>query len=130
MSEKTVQSMVRWIEDNITGSPTLQDMSAHVGYSPCYCSTKFHEILGVSFKQYLARRRLCLAALDVRNTRIKLIEIALKYGYLSQEAFTRAFVSAYGCTPLAYRRRRGSALPCAGPSYKTDAPGWCWDGPQ
>lgn len=107
LSEKTIRSMVRWIDNNITDDPTLQGMSNHVGYSPCYCSAKFHETLGVSFKQYLCQRRLSLAAAEVRETPAKLMEIAVKYGYLSQEAFTRAFADAYGCTPRAYRRQQG-----------------------
>ena len=103
MSIKTVDNMVNWIEGNITNNPTLAEMSNHVGYSQFYCSNKFHEHIGITFKQYLSKRRLTLAAIDVKNTQDRLLDIALKYGFSCQESFTRAFVDA-GCTPNQYRK--------------------------
>lgn len=104
MSIKTVENMVNWIEDNITMDPTLGDMSRYVGYSQFYCSKKFHEHVGITFKQYIAKRRLSLAAMEVRNTQHRLLDIALKYGFSSPESFARAFVSTYGYTPSQYRK--------------------------
>lgn len=107
MSVKTIENMVNWIEDNIMGNPTLTEMSNHVGYSPFYCSAKFRENVGITFKQYISKRRLSLAAIEVRNTQNRFLDIAFKYGFSSQEAFTRAFVDAYGCTPKQYRKMKG-----------------------
>lgn len=104
MSIKTVENMVNWIEGNITRNPTLAEMSNHVGYSQFYCSNKFHEYIGITFKQYLSKRRLMLAAMEVKNSRERLLDIALKYGFSCQESFTRAFVDAYGYTPNQYRK--------------------------
>lgn len=104
MSVKTLENMVEWIDDNITENPTLEDMSSYVGYSPYYCSSKFHEHVGMTFKKYLANRRLSLAAVEVRDGDNKLIDIALKYGFLSPEAFSRAFSNMFGCTPMQYRK--------------------------
>lgn len=105
MSAKTIESMVEWIEDNITGNPTLTEMSNYVGYSPFYCSAKFHKHIGITFKKYISKRRLSLAAEEIKNTQIRFLDIALKYGFSSQEAFTRAFADAYGCTPYQYRKQ-------------------------
>lgn len=96
--------MVNWIEVNITRNPTLAEMSDHVGYSQFYCSNKFHEYVGITFKQYLSKRKLTLAAIEVKDTNNRLLDIALKYGFSCQESFTRAFVDAYGCTPSQYRK--------------------------
>lgn len=98
-----VQKMIDWIEDHIEENPTLSDLSKHVGYSPYYCSSLFHKASGMTLKSYLAGRRLCYAAIALRDTTDKIIDIALQYGFSSQEALTRAFVRAYGCTPYAYR---------------------------
>lgn len=102
--------MVDWIEVNITRNPTLAEMSNYVGYSQFYCSNKFHEHVGVTFKQYLSKRRLTLAAIEVKNTQDRLLDIALKYGFSCQESFTRAFVDAYGYTPNQYRKT-SAAIP-------------------
>ena len=105
MSAKTIESMVNWIEENLMEKPTLEELSNHVGYSSYYCSAKFHEIVGITLKQYVVKRRLSLAAMEVRDTHNRLLEIAVKYGYSSQEAFTRAFNDAFGCTPYQCRKK-------------------------
>lgn len=99
-----IQTMVDWIENNLSEFPTLLGMSEHIGYSPYYCSTKFHQIVGITIKSYVAGRRLCKATIEIRDTDDRILDIAIKYGYSSQEALTRAFMSAYGCTPAAYRK--------------------------
>jgi AraC-type DNA-binding domain-containing proteins len=106
LSVKTIEKMVEWIEDNIKGSPTLEEMASHVRYSSYYCSIKFHEYLGITFKQYIAKRRLSLAEAEIKNTNRRFLDIALDYGFSSQEAFTRAFANAYGSTPYKYRKQK------------------------
>lgn len=49
-------------------------------------------------------RRISCAALDLRDTDARILDIAVKYGFSSQEAFTRAFVKAFHVTPAVYRR--------------------------
>ena len=100
----SIQKMIDWIEHNIENNPTLLAMSREVGYSPYYCSVLFHRICGVTLKSYLAGRRLCYAALALRDTNDRILDIALRFGFSSQEALTRAFVKAYGCTPYLYRK--------------------------
>lgn len=99
-----VQKMIDWIDDHAINNPSLTEISKTVGYSPWYCSEQFHRIVGITIKEYMARRRLCLAALALRDTDIPLIDIAFEYGFSSQQALTRAFTNAYGCAPAAYRK--------------------------
>ena len=99
-----IQKMIDWIEEHITENPSLLEMSKQIGYSPYYCSSQFHSIVGMTIKSYVAGRRLARAANEIRDTQMRILDIALKYGYSSQEALTRAFMVAYGCTPAAYRR--------------------------
>lgn len=101
---ETVQNMIDWLEAHLTDNPSLWEMSRQIGYSPYYCSSHFHEITGMTFKSYVAGRRLAMAALEIRDTNARILDIAMKYGFSSQEALTRAFVNAFGCTPAAYRK--------------------------
>lgn len=96
--------MIDWLEAHLTDNPSLWEMSRQIGYSPYYCSSHFHEITGMTFKSYVAGRRLAMAALEIRDTNARILDIAMKYGFSSQEALTRAFVNAFGCTPAAYRK--------------------------
>jgi len=99
-----VQKLVDFIDDNAVNNPSLEEISRQVGYSPYYCSVQFHRIAGTTIKSYIAKRRLYMATVAVRDTDKRIIDIALEYGYFGQNSLTRAFKDAYGCTPAAYRK--------------------------
>lgn len=99
------QRMLDWLEEHIAENPTLLDMSRQVGYSPGYCSMQFHRVMGQTMKRYVAGRRLALATLALRDTDERILDIAVRCGYSSQEAMTRAFTAAYGVTPYTYRKK-------------------------
>jgi AraC family transcriptional regulator len=61
----------------------------------------FSFISGVALSEYIRRRRLTMAAVELQNKNTKIIDIALKYGYESPEAFSRAFKSMHNVTPTA-----------------------------
>ncbi len=104
MSVKTIENMINWVEANLHDDPTLEKMSDYVGYSSYYCSAKFHEVVGISFKEYVVSRKLTKAALDLRETDHRIIDIAIKYGFSSNEAFSRAFHKIYGYSPSQFRK--------------------------
>ncbi len=102
---ETTQRIIDWIEAHICDTPTLLEISEYIGYSPFYCSTQFHKVTGRTIKSYIAARRLALAALALRDSDARILDIAVRYGYSSQEALTRAFSAAFGCTPASYRKK-------------------------
>ncbi len=99
-----VQELIDRIETHIQANPTLDELAKQIGYSKFYCSSQFQKIVGMTIRKYLAGRRLCAAAIKIRDTNRPIIDIVLEFGYSSQGALTRAFKDAYGCTPAAYRR--------------------------
>lgn len=99
----TIEKSLIYIEDNITEKITLLDLANHIGYSPFYFSRLFRSVVGITVKKYIAERRLCRAAFDIRDTHERLIDIAIKYGFSSQEVLTRAIKNSYGCTPNVFR---------------------------
>jgi predicted transcriptional regulator YdeE len=58
----------------------------------------------MTLRDYVWTRRISRAALELRDTDQRVLDIAVKYGFSSQEAFTRAFHKAFGMTPAAYRK--------------------------
>lgn len=104
MSQKTVETMKQWIADNITKEIRLGGMADYVGYSPYYCSVKFHEAVGMTYRQYHTQLKLERAKKELENRQEKMIDIAVKYGFHSHEAFSRAFRKTYGMAPSRYRR--------------------------
>ena len=59
----------------------------------------FAPITGLSLSEYKRRRRLTLAAHDLQHTDLRVIDVAVKYGYDSADAFTAAFKRMHGMTP-------------------------------
>lgn len=83
---------------------TLSRLAQMLGYSEFYVSRKFKEISGLQLRDYLRYRKLAFALKEIRDTDSGILDIALKYGFSSHEAFTRAFKQAYGITPSEYRQ--------------------------
>lgn len=66
--------------------------------------SSFSQITGISFSEYIRRRRLTCAAYDLQNTDEKIIDIAIKYGYQSADAFRVAFKSLQHVSPSDVRK--------------------------
>jgi AraC family transcriptional regulator len=64
----------------------------------------FSFIAGISVSEYIRRRRLSQAVFDIQKGKESIIDIALKYCYESQSAFTRAFKELHGHTPASSRK--------------------------
>lgn len=97
-----MQLMIDWIEDSLKNEFSLDELSNYMGYSPYYCSFKFHQVTGISIKRYILLRRLYLSTEDLANDR-KIIDIAFDYNYSSQEAYTRAFKTVFGINPRVFQ---------------------------
>lgn len=93
-----IQSMIEWIEEHLTGTFSLDALSKYIGYSPYYCSFKFHQATGISMRRYVLLRKLYLSTKNLAKG-WKVIDIAIEYGYSSQEAYSRAFKSVFGVSP-------------------------------
>ena len=106
---KSIQQLIAEIDTCIRSGDdaalTLHRLAETLGYSEFYVSRQFRAISGMALRDYLRGRRLAFALRDVRDTKDGLLDIALRYGFASHEAFTRAFRRAYGVTPSEYRRR-------------------------
>jgi len=103
MSIQTKETMVLWVKDHVAGSPSLAELALYVGYSPFYCSAKFREHTGMTYKKFLADCRLQAAASDLIKTDDRITDIAFRYGYSTSESLSRAFAAAYHCAPREFR---------------------------
>lgn len=69
----------------------------------------FSALAGMPLPAYLRRRRMTLAAAEVLAGELTLLDVAVRYGYGSGEAFARAFRSVHGIGP-GEARRTGAVL--------------------
>lgn len=79
------------------------DLAALAGMSLSRFAEQFRDLVGLSPQSYLRRWRMTLARQDIeQGSRVQLV--ALRYGYTSPEALTRAFQRQYGASPADLKR--------------------------
>ncbi len=119
-----IQLVLDYIENNLAGEISI-DAAAGIACSSKYHFHRvFHAMLGVSFSEYVRKRRLSKAGAELLSSKAKIIDIASKYGFNSPNAFTRAFRDLHGINPSQIRtgQVRLSAYKPASYKIKTEAP--------
>lgn len=100
---KRMNNAINYIENNLEGKVDYEK-AAREAFSSVYSFQRaFSFIVDVTLSEYIRRRKMTLAAFELQNSDIKVVELALKYGYESPEAFTRAFQLLHGVTPTEAR---------------------------
>ncbi len=90
---------IRYIEENLTNSIDFKEVARLALSSEYHFKRMFSFLAGISLSEYIRRRRLTLAAFELRDSQVKVIDVAVKYGYNSPDSFTRAFQNLHGITP-------------------------------
>lgn len=104
---------MEWIErlnhaiDHIERHLTEEIDYEQLGKIACCSSYHFQRMFtymaGIPLGEYIRRRRMSLAAVDLQGSDQKIIDVAAKYGYQSPTAFNRAFQSVHGIAPSAVK---------------------------
>lgn len=94
-----LNSAVNYIEENIKETIDLEEVSKIACCSTYHFQRMFAYIADIPLSEYIRRRRMSLAAVDLQSGNEKVIVISLKYGYDSPTAFNRAFKSVHGIAP-------------------------------
>lgn len=89
---------------------TIDDAAAAAGMSPRSLRRLCHRELQMTWRDYTQQARLMRAAALLADSELSVLQVATRVGFDSASSFTRAFRSAWGRPPSAYRRH-GSELP-------------------
>ena len=95
-----------YIENHLCGEMSPQEVADACHYSLSGLQKIFGHVFHIGLADYMARRRVTLAARELVMTRDSIVDIALRYGYGSHEVFIRAFRRIWGETPSHFRRTR------------------------
>ena len=94
---------ISFIEEHLADEIDYDQLAQIACCSTYHFQRMFAYMAGVPLSEYIRRRRMSLAAVDLQDGTQKVIEIAEKYGYRSPTAFNRAFQSVHGIAPSAVR---------------------------
>lgn len=100
-----VQKAIDFIEDHLLDELNFESIAAQACMSSYHFQRIFSIFCDLTLGEYIRNRRLTLAGFELQSTMVKVIDIALKYGYESPESFSRAFTRFHGVSPTTARSR-------------------------
>lgn len=104
-----LKQAIDYIDKNFSDpSISLDKVAKNVNISPSYLSAVFSQEVGQTLTEYITSRRINEAKNMLRNTDMRLSEIAFAVGYKDPHYFSFVFRKVSGCTPSDYRRGTGS----------------------
>lgn len=98
---------LEYVEEHIGSEIKTEDIA-----ESCHCSKStlekvFRCVNGISVHDYLVRRRMMRVARQLwMEPEESLLDIALQYGYSTNESFTRAFRNVWNCNPSEFRGKK------------------------
>ena len=99
----SIRTAIDYIDEHLEENISAQDVADRVNISPFFLQRGFSLMTGYGIGEYIRNRRLYHAAVDLKETEWKVIDIALRYCYETPESFTKAFSRFHGVTPSQVR---------------------------
>ncbi|MEK4518183.1 AraC family transcriptional regulator [Paenibacillus sp. FSL H8-0122] len=103
MHYQLIHKSIEFIEQHLEEDLDLEKVAKAAGLSKYHFHRIFRKYVNKNVHEYIRARRLSQAANLLLYSETRILEIALQYGFESQEAFTRAFKEIYDLPPAQYR---------------------------
>ncbi|MBD8062595.1 AraC family transcriptional regulator [Oceanitalea stevensii] len=103
----TLNALVDLVEQSHDETLDVTRFAREHGTTEYHLRRMFSALAGMPLSEYVRRRRMTLAAADLVRGEPNLLELAVRYGYGSVEAFGRAFRAVHGTSPAEVRRHGG-----------------------
>ena len=104
---ESIQKALDYMEEHLLDDISCEEIARQAHASAFHFQRTFTILTDMSIWEYIRRRRLTLAAQELSHSPKKIIDLALKYGYDTPEAFTKAFRRQHGVSPSDARKYRG-----------------------
>ncbi|MUT68315.1 AraC family transcriptional regulator [Paenibacillus sp. NEAU-GSW1] len=95
----SLNEALNYIEENLTEDIDMKEAARLACCSEYHFSRMFSFLAGITLSEYIRRRRLTLAAFELQAGDVRIMDAAVKYGYSSADAFSRAFQGLHGISP-------------------------------
>lgn len=104
-NESLISKVKEYVDENYNGNISLTGISKTFGLSTGYLSSLFCEFIGLNFIDYLSNLRIQKAKVLLKNSDLRIYEIAEKVGYNDAYYFSSAFKKIVGINPTDYREK-------------------------
>ncbi|PZD96273.1 AraC family transcriptional regulator [Paenibacillus sambharensis] len=106
-----LKKVIQYIEQHYPEPILLKELAGQVSMSEAYFCRFFKNITTKSPVSYINDYRVQQAALLLRQTDKKVMEVALDVGFNNLSYFNTMFKQRFGCTPVTYRKREQDTEP-------------------
>jgi len=113
----TLSLALEYIEARILENSSQADIAAASMVSLSSLQKLFRYTFGYSVNEYITKRKMTLAAEELLEGKASIAALALKYGYASTEAFSRAFSRVNCALPSDFRRKKGAQAVFTPPKF-------------
>ena len=110
LSDTRIANALQHLHNNPETSWTLEKMAEDIGMSRAAFAKRFKELVGQPMFEYLTRLRIQRAKELLKDTQLRLYEVANRVGYESDLAFTKTFKKLTGTTPTRFRKSTAQAV--------------------
>lgn len=94
-----IQKAINYIEEHLTEEIDYEEVAAQSFSSGFHFQRVFSILCGFTLGEYIRNRRLSQAGAELTGQDVKVIDVALKYGYESPDSFAKAFQKFMGLHP-------------------------------
>jgi AraC family transcriptional regulator len=98
-SLKALNDALTYIEENLENDLDMAEAARIARCSEFHFKKMFSYLAGITLLEYVRRRRLTMAGFELKNQPVKVIDVAVKYGYHSPDSFAKAFYQLHGMNP-------------------------------
>lgn len=108
--KETIAECIKFIEANIYKKISLDDIAAHCSLSKFHLHRVFKSLTGQSLMEYVQARKLTSSIKEISDKNMRIIDIAMEYGFDYEQSYIRAFRKRFGYTPLKVRSEQMSLI--------------------
>ncbi|MEY8709704.1 transcriptional regulator [Mangrovibacter phragmitis] len=105
LQHDVIHLIMSWIDENIDKPLKIDDVARRSGYSRWHLQRLFYQETRQTLASYIRDRKLEYAANDLKDPEQSILEISFRYGFDSQQSFTRTFSRKYHMPPGSWRKK-------------------------
>ncbi len=95
----SLNEMLEYIEENLENHIEYTRLAQFIGTNEAMLQKLFSILCDIPLSEYIRKRRLSKAGIDLINGKEKIMDVAIKYQYDNATSFSRAFEKFYGVKP-------------------------------
>jgi len=102
---QSLAKAIHYIENHLTEDINIADVADKVYASNSHFQRIFSLVTGMTIGDYIRNRRLSMAGQELLRPETKIVDVAMRYQYDTQESFSKAFTRFHGINPSNARKQ-------------------------